>query len=247
MSEAEINLNAAGPNLSPAALAFVKKTVEEAELAFRVFRETGTITANGTVGFVERIPGESKLVSINDPGPFERGKPLAPRVLGFDGKATQGANGAAGQGRYTKIFEQHPDITTVSHVHSPFLGAWAQTQRTLPIRYVPVQRYLLSREIPVYLDRRQAEQDFILERLRVDPHTPAILEANGGSTVWGKGGLRKTAEFILILEEGARLQLLAESIGGSREYGPGVLAQQFQMSGLTEQARALGFLPPAGN
>jgi hypothetical protein len=73
------------------------------------------------------------------------------------------------------------------------------------------------------------------------------LEANGGSTVWGKQGLRKTAEFILILEEGARLQALAEPLGGSRQFGPGVLAQQFKMSGLTEEARRLGFLPPASN
>ena len=226
------------------AATFVAKAVEEAELAFRVFRETGTLTANGTVGFVERIPGEDKFVTVNDPGPFERGKALVPRVFGFDGTAYLGEGGGGGEGRYTKILQQHPEITTVSHVHSPFLGAWAQTHRTLPIRYVPVQRYLLSKEISVYVDRRQPEQDFILDRIRIDPHTPAILEANGGSTVWGKSGLRKTAEFILILEEGARLQLLAESIGGSREYGPGVLAQQFKMSGLTEQARALGFLPP---
>lgn len=241
------NMSRAENSLGPEAVAFVKRATEEAELAFRVFRETGTITANGTVGFVERIPGESKFVAIHDPGPFERGKALVPRVFGFDGTAYLGEAGGGGQGRYSKILEQHPDITTVSHVHSPYLGAWAQTQRTLPIRYVPVQRYLLSREIPVYLDRRQAEQDFILDRLQIDPHTPAILEANGGATVWGKGGLRKTAEFILILEEGARLQLLAESLGGSRDYGPGVLAQQFKMSGLTEQARALGFLPHAGH
>jgi L-ribulose-5-phosphate 4-epimerase len=227
--------------------AFVAKATEEAQVAFQAFRETGTITANGTVGFVQRIPNENKLVSINDPGPFRRGKPLKPSVFGFDGTVYAGDVQGAGAGRYTKIFEQHPEITTVSHVHSPYLGAWAQTHRTLPIRYVPVQRYLLTKEIPVYIDRRQAEQDFILERLRIDPHTPAILEANGGSTVWGKEGLHKTAEFILILEEGARLQLLAEAIGGSREYGPGVLAQQFKMSGLTEQARALGFLPHVTN
>ena len=238
-------MSKAETSLGREAASFVAKVVEEAELAFRVFRETGTITANGTVGFVERIPGEDKFVTVNDPGPFERGKGLVPRVFGFDGTAYLGEGGGAGEGRYTKVLQQHPDITTVSHVHSPFLGAWAQTHRTLPIRYVPVQRYLLSREIPVYIDRRQAEQDFILDRIRIDPHTPAILEANGGSTVWGKRGIRKTAEFILLLEEGARLQLLAESIGGPREYGPGVLAQQFKMSGLTEQARALGLLPPS--
>lgn len=233
--------------LSADAAAFVARTVEEAALAFRVFRETESITANGTVGFVERIPGEQKLLIVNDPGPFERDRPLKPAVVGFDGRVFLGEARGAGVGRYTKIFEQHADITTVSHVHSPFLGAWAQTHRTLPIHYVPVQRYLLTREIPIYIDRRQAEQDFILERLAIDPHTPAILEANGGSTVWGKQGLRKTAEFIVILEEGARLQALAESIGGSRSFGPGVLAQQFKMSGLTEEARKLGFLPPASN
>lgn len=226
---------------------FVARATEEAELAFRVFRETGTITANGTVGFIERIPGTDNLVSINDPGPFARSRGLKPAVFGIDGTLHHGEKAGAGVGRYNKIFEQHPDITTVSHVHSPYLGAWAQTHRTLPIRYVPVQRYLLTREIPVYIDRRQPEQEFILDRIRIDGHTPAILEANGGSTVWGKQGLRKTAEFILILEEGARLQLLAESIGGSRDYGPGVLAQQFRMSGLTEQARTLGFLPPITN
>jgi L-ribulose-5-phosphate 4-epimerase len=243
MTQAQVSSS----DLSSEAGAFVAKVVEEAELAFEVFRETNTTTANGTVGFVERIPGEKKLVAVNYPGPFKRGKGLKPIVTGFDGTVYLGEGRGGGQGRYTKIFEQHPDITTVSHVHTPNLGAWAQTHRTLPIHYVPVQRFLLSREIPIYIDRRQAEQDFILDRLKIDPHTPAILEANGGSTVWGKQGLLKTAEFILLLEEGALLQITAESIGGSRQFGPGVLEQQFKMSGLTEQARALGFLPPTSN
>ncbi|HKO90549.1 MAG TPA: class II aldolase/adducin family protein [Polyangiaceae bacterium] len=231
----------------PSTEQFIAEAIEEAELAFQVFRETGTITANGTVGFIERIPGTHQLLSLNYPGPFHKGRAPEPLVFGFDGTVYSGNPRGGGVGRYTKIFEQHPDITTVSHVHSPYLGAWAQTHRTLPIRYVPVQRYLLTRELPVYIDRRQPEQEFILDRLRIDRHTPAILEANGGSTVWGREGLRKTAELILIIEEGAKLQLLAEAIGGSREYGPGVLAQQFKMSGLTEEARKLGFLPPASN
>ncbi|HTA93078.1 MAG TPA: class II aldolase/adducin family protein [Polyangiaceae bacterium] len=234
-------------NLGHDIAAFVAKATEEAELAFQVFRETGTITANGTVGFIERIPGENKLVSINYAGPFAGQRALKPAVFGLDGTVYAGEGRGSGSGRYNKIFEQHPHITTVSHVHSPYLGAWAQTHRTLPIRYVPVQRYLLTRELPVYIDRRQPEQEYILERLRIDAHTTAILEANGGSTVWGTAGLRKTAEFIVILEEGARLQHLAEALGGSRDFGPGVLAQQFKMSGLTEQARTLGFLPPIAN
>lgn len=238
MSTIESIENALGGHVA----SFVAKAVEEAELAFRVFRETDTATATGTVQFIERIPGENKLVAINDAGPFAGNRATKPAIFGIDG--TSFTEGRTNSGRYNKIFEAHPDITTVVHVHSPHLGAWAQTHRTLPIRYVPVQRFLLTREIPIYIDRRQPEQDYILDRLRIDPHSTAILEANGGATVWGKQGLRKTAEFIVVLEEGARLQHLAESLGGTREFGPGVLAQQFKMSGLTEQARALGFLPP---
>lgn len=222
--------------------AFVDNVILEAEQAFTVFRETNTITANGTVGFIERIPGTELLVSVNYPGPWNYRKPLTATVTDFDGNVIHG-KGRGGPGRYTRLFQQHAEVTTISHVHSPYLGAWAQTQRTLPFNYVPVQRFQLARELPVYVDRRQQEVDFILDSLAKNPFTPAILEANGGATVWGKKGLRDLAEFIVLLEEGAQIQLLAEAIGGSRAFGPGVLTQQWKMSGLFEQATALNLVP----
>lgn len=232
--------------------AFAAQVLADAKTAFAAFSLTNTITANGTVGFVERVPGEEKLVIVNDPGPFNwEGRELKAIVVDFEGNLVLGQGSAAGSGRYTKLFKEHADITTISHVHSPYLGAWAQTHRTLPIRYVPVQRYNLIREIPIYIDRRQQEVDFILDQIKLNPHNTAILEANGGSTVWGKQGLRKTAEFILLLEEGAQIQTLADAIGGSRDYGPGVLAQQWRMAKIFDQAKALNLLPatdlPAAN
>lgn len=224
---------------------YVEQVVAEATLAFEVFRETDTITANGTVGFVQRVPGQEKLVIVNDPGPFNKGKPVEATVVGFDGVVYLGKGSGAGAGRYLKLFQQHQDVTTISHVHSIYLGAWAQTHRTLPIRYVPVQRYNLIKEIPVYIDRRQQEVDFILDQIASNPHNTAILEANGGATVWGKQGLRKLAEFILILEEGAKLQTIAEANGGSRDYGPGVLKQQWKMAKIYDQAKAEGLLRPS--
>ncbi|PWB33983.1 ribulose phosphate epimerase [Pseudomonas sp. SDI] len=222
--------------------AFVENVTEEAQQAFTVFRETHTITANGTVGFIERVPGRDLLVSVNYPGPWDYRKPLQATVSDFHGNLIHG-KGKGGLSRYTRLFQQQPQITTVSHVHSPYLGAWAQTHRSFPFHYVPVQRFQLARELPVYIDRRQDEVDFILDSLADNPFTPAILEANGGSTVWGSQGLRATAEFILLLEEGAQLQLLAEAIGGSRPYGPGVLTQQWKMSQLIERANELGLIP----
>ena len=220
-------------------LDFVNHVVAQAADIFRAYRETGTITANGTVGFIERIPGADKLVSVNLPHPFDRDKPLTASVVGLDGTVYQGS----GSVRYLKLFNAQPAITSLSHVHSPNLAAWAQTHRSLPISYVPVQRFNLARELPVYIDRRQQEQDFILEQLAENPVLPAIIEANGGATVWGWKGLRDLAEFILLLEEGADIQIRAQALGGSRTYGPGVLRQQWKMSKRYDEARALNLLP----
>ncbi|AXB78542.1 class II aldolase/adducin family protein [Novosphingobium sp. P6W] len=223
--------------------AFAEATIAEAANAFAAFRDTGTITANGTVGFIERVPGEDFLVSVNYPGPFERDKPLSADIFGLDGTVYQGKG--FGALRFLAVFQQHGDITSLSHVHTPNLGAWSQTHRSLPFTYVPVQRFQLAREIPIYIDRRQDEDAFILETLRTSPRTPAILEANGGATVWGWKGLRDLAEFILLLEEGADIAIRAEAIGGSRDFGPGVLRQQWKMSKLFDTALQEGLLPVA--
>jgi hypothetical protein len=227
--------------LPAAVTAFAEATIAEAANAFAAFRDTGTITANGTVGFIERVPGEDFLVSVNYPGPFERNKPLTADIFGLNGKVHQGKG--FGALRFLSIFQQHGDITSLSHVHTPNLGAWSQTHRSLPFTYVPVQRFQLAREIPIYIDRRQDEDAFILETLKTSPRTPAILEANGGATVWGWKGLRDLAEFILLLEEGADIAIRAEAIGGSRDFGPGVLRQQWKMSKLFDTALQEGLLP----
>jgi ribulose-5-phosphate 4-epimerase/fuculose-1-phosphate aldolase len=184
------------------------------------------------------------VVIANDPGPFADPEAITPSVATLHGEVLLGSrSAAAGALRFAPVFAADPGITTVSHVHSPHLGAWSQTHRTFPIHYVPVQRNTLARELPVYVDRRQAEADFIVEQIKANPHLFAILEANGGSTVWGRNGLAAVADVIVLLEEGARLQILAEAIGGSRPFGPGVLSQQWAMGGLTDQARQAGLLP----
>lgn len=226
-------------NLNSAVTDFAQASLKLAADVFRAYREVGTLTANGTVGFIERVPGEDKIISIGLPHPFDRDKPLDYSVTGLDGTAFRGR----ANGRYLKVFNAHEAITSLSHVHSPSLGAWAQTHRSLPISYVPVQRFHLARELPVYIDRRQDEQDFILDKLAENPFIPAIIEANGGATVWGWKGLRDLAEFILLLEEGADIQIRAEAIGGSRAYGPGVLRQQWKMSKRYDEALDLGLLP----
>ncbi|MBO1325582.1 class II aldolase/adducin family protein [Acetobacter sp. TBRC 12305] len=227
--------------LNASVAAFVDTVKAEAKRAFEAFRSTGTITAAGTVGFVERVPGENLAVAVSYPGPFEPEQALSASVFDLQGKLVAGKSG--GLERYASVLREHPDITSISHVHAPSLGAWAQTHRSFPFHYVPVQRFRLARELPVYIDRRQGEDDFILETLARAPGTPGIIEANGGATVWGWKGLRDLAELILLLEEGADIQIRAQAIGGSRPFGPGVLRQQWKRSGLYERAKAEHLLP----
>lgn len=212
---------------------FAETAMQAAIRAFAALRDTGTLSPAGTVTFVERVPGEEALVALRYPGPF---RPLdAPEPVAFDfaGEPLDlGHNRDRGGARYLPVFRAHGHITSVAHVHTPYLGGWAQSHRPLPIHYVAVQRWTYAREIPIYIDRRQKEADFIVAALDAEPTLPAILEANGGATAFGARGLLGLAETILLLEEGARFQAIAEGLGGSRDYGPGVLEQQWKRTGL---------------
>ncbi|MDV7353863.1 class II aldolase/adducin family protein [Rhodococcus oxybenzonivorans] len=221
---------------------FVEAARRDADKAFAVFRSTGTVSANGTVNFVERVPGTEIAVALNDPGPWADDPHVSPVVATFDGDVLSG-NGSAGfVTGYAAVFRQHPEITSVVHIHTPWLGGWAQTHRTLPIRYAASQRLTLSREIPPHIDRSQSAGDFILERLQDDPDLVAIFEANGGVNVIGRSGLLELAKFVVLLEEGAQFQAIAESLGGSVEFDPSNLAVQWGRSGLADEARRRGLL-----
>jgi L-ribulose-5-phosphate 4-epimerase len=208
----------------------------DAAIAFKALRDTGTLSPGGTITFVERIADGAAFVSVRYPGPFAPDAAIEPILLAPDGRLLSNEAKDKGGVRYLPVFAAHPHITTVSHVHTPYLGAWAQTHRMLPIRYVPVQRWTRARVIPNYIDRTSSESAFIIDRLAEEPSLPAILEANGGSTAFGDRGLLALAETILLLEEGARLQALAEGLGGALDYGPGVLEQQWRRTGLWEAA-----------
>lgn len=212
----------------------VAAIVDEATDAFAVLGATGTLTASATLSFVVRA-GDG-LVAVKHPDPFRPGSRPDVAVTPLHGEPGPALRLGDGP-RYAAVFRAHPEITVVAHVHAPHLGAWSQTHRPLPLTYVPVQRATLAAEVPVYVDRRQGEDAFILDTLAADPDVPAILEANGGATVWGPGSLTDLARFVLLLEEGARLLVLAELVGGARDFGPGVLAQQWSFTGLAGTPR----------
>jgi len=218
--------------LSSEAITFIVQAQKDAARAFRLLRETRTISASGTLGFAVRIPGEDKIVTLSYAGLWED-EPDRPRtgVLDFDGNSYW-SDKPGGEARYLKLFRTHPDVQAISHVHTPHLGAYSQAHQELPLLYVPNRRFRFSAQLPVYINRRQAEVDFILDSLERDREVPGIVEANGGATIWSWKGIRDLTNNIVLLEEGAQFQILAAALGGSRPFGPGVLEQQWKMGKL---------------
>lgn len=217
-------------------IAFVSQVERDFAKAFRVLKETRTLSATHTYQAYVRLPGEAKVVAIHAPDAWADDQEIRAVIAGFDGTVYKGGPRSGGQGsRYGKVFEVNPHVDVVIHVHGPYLGAWAGAHRVLPLLYAPAQRHTLAREIPVYIDRRGGEAAFINETIRQNANTPAILEANGGSTFWGKS-LIEVSKYILIVEEAAYFQGLAEVLGGTKAFGPGVLEQQWGMGHVNRAA-----------
>lgn len=221
---------------------FAEAAAREAETAYRVFHDTDTVRGSGTVNFVERVPGEELAVQLNPPGPWSASSTIEPVVATFGGRILSGSGHAAFVPTFGRVFREHEEITSAVHVHSPWLGGWAQTHRPLPIRYAASQRLTLSRQVYPHLDRSVDAGDFILEKLRIDPDLVAIFEANGGSHVIGRSGLTALAKFVVLLEEGAHYQAIGDTLGGSQEFDPTNLVEQWSRTGLLEEARRRGLI-----
>jgi L-ribulose-5-phosphate 4-epimerase len=216
--------------------AYIDQAKRDAIFAYGFLRETGTLTASHIgFGFQHKLPGHDKLLTVSFPPPWSRNREPKAALVDFPSDHI--------------LSEPRLDADTLVHAHTPNLAAWSLAQQAFPIRYVAPQRFLLAREIPNHLERTRNALDVIRERLDAYPDLappPALLESNGGANFWGRGIL-KTAELILLIEEGAKIQAIAEQIGGAKEYTPGALEVQWSRTGLVEKGKSFGraFAPEA--
>jgi hypothetical protein len=149
--------------LSQKTLSFVRETEADARKAYRWLRKTHTISPSATIGFAVRVPGEDKVAILAHPGLWadDVDTPIT-EVLDFAGKPYLGAEFIGADQRFLPIFKVHPDLQAISHVHTPSLGAYSQAHAELPLLYVPNRRFRFTQKLPVYINRRQTEVDFIL-------------------------------------------------------------------------------------
>jgi hypothetical protein len=207
---------------------YVDQARKDASLAFDFLRETGTLSASLTFFISHKVPEHDKLLSVRFPAPWSRDREIKTSLADFSAQPDH------------ILTERRLEADTVIHAHTPYLAGWSLAHKPFPILYVAAQRHLLARELPVHLERRRSVLDVIRERLDQHPELappPALLESNGGANFWGRGIL-KTAELILLIEEAARFQAIAEQIGGAQPYTPGALEVQWKRTGLLEKAKA---------
>ena len=209
-------------------VAYIEQAKSDGIHAFNFLRETGTLSASLTFFISHRIPDTDHFLSIRFPAPWARSREVSVKLARFSEQKDH------------ILSERRLDADTVIHAHTPYLAAWSLAHKPFPILYVAAQRHLLAREIPNHLERQRSILDVIREQLDRHPELappPALLESNGGANFWGKG-IVKTAQLVLLIEEAARFQAIAEQIGGAQTYTPGALELQWARTGLLEQARA---------
>ncbi len=209
-------------------VSYIDEARSDAIHAFNVLRENRTLSASLTFHIAHRIPGHDLLLAIRFPGGLARDHAPSISLSPFS------------EARGSILNEARLDADTTIHAHTNYLSAWSLAHRPFPILYVAAARHLLAREIPNHLERTRGVLEVISERLDQHPELappPAMLESNGGANFWGKGIL-KTAETILLVEEAARYQAIAEPLGGAQPYTPGALELQWKRTGLLEKSAA---------
>jgi hypothetical protein len=209
-------------------VSFVEEAKRDAVHAFNFLRDTGTLSASLTFHVSHRIPGHDRLLTIRFPSPWDVDRSPRVSVSRFSDHPESILN------------EERLDADTLIHAHTPYLAGWSLAHKPFPILYVAAQRHLLAREIPNHLERTRSVLEVVRERLDRHPELappPALLESNGGANFWGRG-IVKTAQLILLIEEAARFQAIAEQIGGAQPYTPGAIELQWKRTGLLEKALA---------
>ncbi len=213
-------------------VAYVNQARNDAVHSRNFLKVSGSLSATDTYNLDHRIPGTDQVVAIRFAAPWEKnaGDPIVQVKPLSDYQDTV-------------FFEPRFDVDTIVHAHTPHLAAWSLAHLDFPIRYVAAQRHLISRTIPNHLDRNRTVREVLTERLDKHPELappPGLLESNGGANFFGKG-IIWTSTLILLIEEGARFQAIAEPLGGAKNYNPGTLDGkygQWRRTGLLEKAQA---------
>lgn len=160
-------------------------------------------------------------------------------VVDMDGKVVEGAyRPSSDLATHLAIYKAFPGVGGVVHTHSPHATAWAQACQDLPAEgtthadyfygSIPCTRALTEEEIRGAYELETG--NVIVESFNargIDPmNMPAVLVAGHGPFTWGKDA-RDAAHNGVVLEEVARIAILARAAGAPRPISQTLLDKHF--------------------
>lgn len=171
----------------------------EAAKAFRVLRDTRSLDAAGQLDFIARVPGRNLLVHLAHPGLWS--VTLEPRVnmLDIEDSAPGG-----------EIFRRRPDVASLARFSAPHLDAWARTGEDFPFAHRSVGRTAF-RGLKTY----DTDDEAGVAATAASENYAGVLQKFGGAVLWSRGDIPALAELILLVEQAAKVELLARPFSRS--------------------------------
>lgn len=197
-------------------LSFTQKVDNELLESSIIFKETGTyplLVGNGAW----RVPDSELFVIGSFKTPINNKRPGVV-VLNMDGEIV---HGEFNHGLlevvpiYTSIFKSRTDVNACVHTHATYLTAYSVAEQPLKNHHISLPRFGIRDEIPVAPYSTRYDGSTIESLLQSKPDIPGLLHANHGSFIFGSSILDASRRTVFF-EEGAKILLLAEQIGGAK-------------------------------
>lgn len=197
--------------------------------------ESGVLSPSSHGNFSCRVDPQRMLLTGAGMSVLPHVEDLA--LVGLDGLVEEGellASVSEIVGMHAAVYRARAVVGAVVHTHSPAVTAFALAHQELPCRYEALLRHGQAGPIPVvgWAPRGSpALVDGLTEALGAHPGTSAFLLANHGLLAFGTTPQR-AASLVIALEEAARAELAAASLGGAKPFPPGALQDvQASMAG----------------
>lgn len=179
----------------------VRAASREAAVAFRVLRDARVMSPVSQLRFLARI-GPADLVELSHPGPWSVS--LEPRVRLFTDAPAGGSFSVRdlAAAPFADAFRSRGDLQALALLSSPYLSIVAAGGEGLDLTHPPAAGRSAARRLAL---AEGSAADQFARTPAADPAARAVLLRHGELLAWSDEGLLALAEWLMALEEAARL------------------------------------------